>query len=98
MIHHLDGKSYEATAQLHGLKKYPWGYSRAFTVGQDIFINEDAFYLDERDKLLLLRHEWRHTDAPPHDLTALEKVIGADHTIFGVMCPWGLVRWLTASR
>jgi hypothetical protein len=30
MIHYLDGKSYEATAQLHGLKKYPWGYSRAF--------------------------------------------------------------------
>ncbi len=96
MIHRLDGKSYEATADLHDLKRYPWGYSRAFTVGKDIYFNEDAVYLDKRDKTLLLRHEEGHVNAPEHELTLLEKAIGADHTLTGVMCPWGVLRWLTA--
>lgn len=95
MIHRLNGKSYEATAVLHGLKKHPWGYSRGFTLGQDIYINEDAFYLDERDKTLLLAHEEGHVNTPEHELTLLERIIGADHTLTGLMSPWGLVRRLT---
>ena|SRR4030067_1499857 len=60
---------------------FPRGYSDSGT--EEVWINEDAFYLNDRDKDLVLRHEIGHIE-------------GKDHTQFGLMCPYGLLRYLTA--
>lgn len=60
-----------------------YGYPRGFAWQHEIYINRDAFFLGERDKRLLIEHEQGHLD-------------GKGHTWFGVMSPWGLVRYLTA--
>lgn len=59
---------------------FPRGYSD--TASGEVWINQDVFYLGERDKDLLLRHELGHIE-------------GKDHTLFGLMCPYGLLRYLT---
>lgn len=92
----LPSKEYEIDFFLSGGKRHWYGYPRAFVMNGEIFINQDAFYLDRRDYELLRAHETGHVNAPEHEITPLEQVIGADHTLTGVMCPWGLVRWLTA--
>ena len=61
-----------------------WMGSRAFTVGQNVYINRDAFYLGDEDKQLVLEHEIGHTEGKKHALT-------------GVMSPIGIIRYLTAS-
>jgi hypothetical protein len=48
----------------------------------EVWINQDAFYIGDRDKDLVLRHELGHIE-------------GKEHTIFGLMCPYGLLRYLT---
>jgi hypothetical protein len=57
---------------------------RGWTDGTDIYINEDAFFLDAKDYNLLIAHEQGHID-------------GKGHTWFGVMSPYGIVRYLTSS-
>ena len=58
---------------------FPSGYCNS---GGEVWINEDAFYLNDRDRDLVLRHELGHIE-------------GKDHTTFGLMCPYGLLRYLT---
>ena len=62
---------------------FPRGYSNTGT--GEIWINEDAFYIGDRDKDLVLRHELGHLE-------------GKEHTIFGLMCPYGLLRYFTTSE
>jgi len=64
----------------------PW-YSfiylpRGWTDGKDIYVNLGAFYIDDRDFRLLIQHEIGHNE-------------GKKHTLFGLMSPYGLVRYLT---
>lgn len=80
---------YESIARLYKVKKHWYGYPRGFALGEipidDIYINDDAFYIDKRDRQLLLDHETGHTE-------------GKDHTLSGVMSPWGLIRYLTTFK
>ncbi len=62
-----------------------YGYPRGWTNGVDIYVNEDAFFIDSRDRILLIEHEQGHID-------------GKEHTTFGLMSPYGLVRWLTTLQ
>ena len=59
---------------------FPRGYSDTGT--GEVWINQDAFYFGDRDKDLLLRHELGHIE-------------GKDHTLFGLMCPYGFLRYIT---
>jgi hypothetical protein len=62
---------------------FPRGYSDTGT--GEVWINEDAFYIDSRDKDLVLRHELGHLE-------------GKEHTMFGLMCPYGILRYLTTRE
>ena len=77
-VYYLSKEDYNKT-----IKPHWWGRARAWTDGVDVYINKDAFYIDQRDRQLILEHE-------------LEHINGKNHTNFGVMSPYGLVRWLTS--
>lgn len=68
-----------------GGKKHWYGYPRAFVLDNEVYINQNAFFLGRRDYTLLLAHEQGHLQ-------------GKEHTWFGIMSPWGLVRYLTSPR
>ena len=76
-------------------KKHLWGYPRGFKWNNEIYINKDAFFLDDRDKKLLIAHETVHLNSKPHPFTLVEKYLGGDHTLTGLMSPWGPIRYLT---
>jgi Zn-dependent protease with chaperone function len=57
-------------------------YRNADIVKSDTHINQDAFFLDQRDYDLLIAHEAGHA-------------AGRDHETFGLMSPYGLIRYLT---
>lgn len=61
-----------------------YGYPRGWTNLKDIFINKDAFFIDRRDMELLIAHEQGHID-------------GYDHTLTGLMSPYGIVRYFTTK-
>ena len=67
----------------------PWYFSifgifpRAFELSGEIYINLDAFFLNERDKRLLIMHEQGHLD-------------GKEHTATGIMSAYALVMYLTS--
>lgn len=93
----LNKKDYEAECERRGIVPYSQrknlffriasifgiNYPRGFATGNDIYINEDGFYINERDKELLIQHELGHIE-------------GKGHTFFGVMSPYGLIRYLTS--
>ena len=56
---------------------------RAFTDMKDIYVNKDGIFLGKRDYDLVIAHEQGHLD-------------GKEHTLFGVMSGYGLIRLLTA--
>lgn len=56
---------------------------RAFTDMMDIYVNKDGIFLGKRDYDLVIAHEQGHLD-------------GKEHTLFGVMSGYGLIRLLTA--
>lgn len=66
-----------------GIEKHWYGYSRGYTDMINIYIRENAFFIDNKDKKLLIAHEQGHID-------------GKNHTLFGVMSPYGLIRYLTS--
>lgn len=80
-----------------GGKKHWWGYPRAFQWQNEIYVNKDAFIIDDRDYRLLIAHEEAHLNSKPHQPTLTEKILGTDRTWIGLMSPWGLIRYLTAS-
>jgi hypothetical protein len=49
----------------------------------EIYINKDAIYINKRDYELLIKHEKGHKE-------------GKEHTIFGIMSPNSLIRYLTS--
>lgn len=55
---------------------------RAFVMDGTVYINDEAFYLDKRDKILLIDHEIGHLQ-------------GLEHTIFGLMSDNAVIRYLT---
>lgn len=79
----LPQDEYVKTFLSFGGKRHWYGYPRGFQFNRKIYINQEAFYLDDRDSQLLIAHEKGHTE-------------GKEHTWFGVMSPWGLVRYLTS--
>lgn len=97
-IYRQDSTEYVRTALIRGIIPYnkrniwgellnaltginfPRGYCNPDT--EEVWINEGAFYIGNRDKDLVLRHELGHIE---------EK----EHTLFGLMCPYGLLRYLT---
>ncbi len=98
-INHQNRQEYTATALKNGIVPYrdrdiwfkllyaltginfPRGYSD--NVIAEVWIDDGAFYISGRDKDLLIRHELGHIE-------------GKEHTTFGLMCPYGLLRFLTA--
>ncbi len=60
-------------------------YPRAFVYGNMIYVNDEAIYLNNRDYNLLITHEVGHLNGLPH-------------TYFGVMSPYGVVRYLTTWK
>lgn len=62
--------------------KYFGIFPRAFVLGEMIYVNDDAIYINTRDYNLLIKHEVGHTR-------------GLSHTWTGVMSPLGIVRYLT---
>jgi hypothetical protein len=56
---------------------------RAFVLENEIYINIEAFYLNDRDKNLLIMHE---------DLHIYKHL---DHTLFGIMSDNAVIRYLT---
>lgn len=56
---------------------------RGFTDMKDIYVNKDGIFLGKRDYDLVIAHEQGHID-------------GKEHTLFGVMSGYGLIRLLTA--
>ncbi len=56
---------------------------RGFTNMVDIYVNKNGIFLGNRDYALVLAHEQGHLD-------------GKEHTLFGVMSGYGLIRLLTA--
>ncbi len=97
-IYYQDKTEYVSTALKNGIVPYnerniwgnllnmltginfPRGYSDSDT--GEVWINKDVFYIGDRDKDLVLRHELGHIE-------------GKEHTMFGLMCPYGLLRYLT---
>lgn len=97
-IYHQNSAEYVSTALKNGIVPYnkrniwwnlsstltginfPRGYSISGT--GEVWINDDTFYIGDRDKDLVLRHELGHIE-------------GKEHTMFGLMCPYGLLRYLT---
>ncbi len=84
----LSAKDYKSFyLSLPGVR--PWYFRllgilpRAFEYENEIYINSDAFILNERDATLLLAHEQGHKD-------------GKQHTATGIMSAYGLVRYLTS--
>lgn len=65
--------------------KYFGVYPRAFVFNKVIYVNDGAIYINTRDYNLLIRHEVGHTR-------------GLSHTWTGVMCPYGIVRYLTTWK
>jgi hypothetical protein len=55
---------------------------RGFTDAIDIFINKDGIFIGKRDYDLVIAHEEGH-------------IQGKEHTLFGVMSAYGLIRLLT---
>lgn len=83
MRYNMRGQEYEKFARSLNLPRYPLiGYARGFAYNDDVYINDDAFYVCKRDYSLLIQHEYNH-------------IKGLTHTVFGVMSPWGLIRLLT---
>ena len=69
-----------------GGKKPSWYIKyllRGFTDMKDVFVNHDGIFLGKRDYDLVIAHEQGHIE-------------GKEHTLFGVMSAYGLVRLLTA--
>lgn len=64
-----------------GGKRHWYGYPRAFVVGNEIFLNKDAFFLlGTYSKMQLIAHETGH-------------VLGMQHSwVNPVMNPWGIFR------
>ena len=62
--------------------KYLGLVPRGFMCGDNIYINNDAFYINKQDRDLLIQHEIYHTE-------------GYNHTWFGVMSAYSIIRWLT---
>ena len=56
---------------------------RAFTDMVDIFVNKDGIFLGKRDYDIVVAHEEGH-------------IQGKEHTLFGLMSGYGLIRLLTA--
>lgn len=81
-MHILSEREYIEAYLRTGGKWHWYGYPRGFVTGGEIYINKDAFFLDDRDYLLLIRHEEGH-------------IAGKEHTWFGVMSDNGLIRYLT---
>lgn len=59
-------------------------YPRGFYISGNVYINNDAFYLNDFDKKLLIEHEKGHAR-------------GEKHTPFGVMSPHGHTRLLSCT-
>lgn len=79
----LKSVEYIAIFEKSGGKSHWYGYPRGFVLEGEIYINDDAFFLDDRDRILLVLHEQGHID-------------GKEHTSMGLMSPYGLVRYFTA--
>lgn len=62
-----------------------YGYPRGFTCGSSCYINDGAFYFGKKDKTLLILHERGHLE-------------GREHSWFGIMSPYSVVRYLTTFR
>ncbi|MGB8215998.1 MAG: hypothetical protein WCE94_01745 [Candidatus Methanoperedens sp.] len=80
----------------------PWWYVKYLLRGfwcprdAEIYVNDNGIFLSEKDKQLLIQHEEGHLNSKPHELSLSEKILGDDHTWVGVMCPWGVLRYLTS--
>jgi hypothetical protein len=97
-IYYQNQTEYINTALKNGIVPYNkrnfWGkllyaltginFPRAYTNTStgEVWINQDAFYINDRDKDLLLRHELGHIE-------------GKEHTLIGLMCPYGFLRYPT---
>lgn len=62
----------------------------------EIYVNNTGIFFNEKDKKLLIQHEEGHLNSKPHEQSFTEKILGDDHTWFGVMCPWGVLRYITS--
>lgn len=82
-LFYLSKKEFIDKFQQCGGKKHWWGYPRGFVCGEVAYINAEAFFLGSKDSDLLIRHELGHLE-------------GKEHTLTGVMSPWGLIRYLTS--
>ncbi len=80
-----------------GGKKHWWGYPRGFQWNKEIYINKEAYFFNDRDYKLLIGHETFHLNSKPHPNTLAENLLGEDHTWYGLMSPWGPVRFLTTT-
>lgn len=63
---------------------------------KEICINDNGIFFNEKDKKLLIQHEKGHLNSKLHEPSTTEKILGDDHTWVGVMCPWGVLRYLTS--
>lgn len=81
----LTFEAFKTAFTLFGGKRHWYGYPRAFVMNNEIYLNQDAFYLDRRDYDLVVAHEKGHLE-------------GKEHTLLGVMCPYGLVRYLSTWK
>lgn len=84
----LSGKEYKEIYN-KSPGKPPWYlryfgiYPRGFYYDNEIYINKDAFFIDNRDYELVKSHEAGHAQ-------------GKEHTVFGVMSPYSVIRYITA--
>jgi hypothetical protein len=63
---------------------------------KEIYVNDDGLFFNEKDKKLLIQHEEGHLNSKPHEPSLTEQILGDDHTWVGVMCPWGVLRYITS--
>lgn len=82
MIFYQTKLEYEKCCEENGITHHWYGYPRGWTDLKDIYINKDAFYINDRDRKLLLYHEEGH-------------IAGKNHTLLGLMSAYGLIRFFT---
>lgn len=84
-LFYLSEKDFIEKFEQCGGKRHWYDYPRGFVCGDVAYINAEAFYLNSKDSDLVIQHELGHLD-------------GKEHTWFGIMSPWGLIRYLTTNR